>query len=60
MLPMFTVGCLTNKEVIMSKISELIKKLKLKPFPGEMKKADARENPPIPVPKPIKPKEEDK
>lgn len=44
----------------MSKISELIKKLKLKPFPGEMKKADARENPPIPVPKPIKPKEEDK
>ena len=44
----------------MSKISELIKKLKFKPFTGETGKADAREKPPIPVPKPIKPKEEDK
>ena len=41
----------------MSKISELIKKLKLKPFPGEMKKASAKK--PDPLPPPIKPTKED-
>ena len=44
----------------MSKITELIKKIIFKPFPGETGKADAKEKPPIPVPKPIKPKEEEK
>lgn len=37
----------------MSKLSELIKKLKLKPFKGKQGKADAKK--PDPLPPPIKP-----
>ena len=41
----------------MSKLSELIKKLKLKPFPGKMKNADAKK--PDPLPPPDKPTNDD-
>lgn len=42
----------------MSKLSELIKKLKLKPFTGKKGTADARK--PDPLPPPIKPNAEKK
>ena len=44
----------------MSKLIDLIKKLKLKPFTGNTGKADARKGEPIPAPVPVKPKEEEK
>ena len=44
----------------MSKLIDRIKKMILKPFTGKTGEADAKEKPPIPVPKPIKPKEEEK
>lgn len=34
----------------MSKLTELIKKIALKPFPGKTKKGDANAKPPVPIP----------
>lgn len=44
----------------MSRLIDRIKTMILKPFNGKTGEADAKEKPPIPVPKPIKPGEEDK
>ena len=53
---MFTVGCLI-KEDNMSKISEIIKKLVLKPFKGKQGTASAKK--PDPLPPPDKPTNDD-